>query len=181
MNGRDLTGISRRCYVVDFFGCTETAAKKLHPEAYQWILNRVKPERDQNRRESIRKIWWRFGWEPVFRRAIVGLERFVATPETAKHRFFVFLSVDVLPDNMLSNVSSDDAFHLGVLSSRVHVSWALSVGGTPRGPTTVHKATLLRSVPLSVLRHASCGRDNSRTRRAARLRIAKGNRRFIPT
>jgi len=42
----------------------------------------------------------------------------------------VFLDGSILPDNMLVVIGSDDAFHLGVLSSRVHVTWALNAGGT---------------------------------------------------
>lgn len=49
--------------------------------------------------------------------------------ETAKHRIFVFLPAEVLPDNKLVNIASADAYHLGVLSSRLHVVWALPAGG----------------------------------------------------
>jgi hypothetical protein len=57
-----------------------------------------------------------------------GLGRYVATAETAKHRVFQFLDAEVLPDNMLVNIASADAYVLGVLSSRVHVAWALAAG-----------------------------------------------------
>lgn len=57
------------------------------------------------------------------------LEQIAATVETAKHRVFVFLDASILPDNMLVNIATDDAFFLGVLSSRVHVVWALAAGG----------------------------------------------------
>jgi hypothetical protein len=40
----------------------------------------------------------------------------------------VFLSGDILPDNKLVNIASADAYHFGILSSRIHSSWALSVG-----------------------------------------------------
>ena len=56
---------------------------------------------------------------------LTGLSRFIATPETAKHRFFVFLDTAILPDNMLVNIALDDAHYLGVLSSRLHVTWTL--------------------------------------------------------
>ena len=74
--------------------------------------------------------WWLFG-EPrrELRPALAGLQRYIATVETAKHRFFVFLDGSILPDNMLVAIGSDDAFHLGVLSSRIHVTWALRAGG----------------------------------------------------
>jgi hypothetical protein len=131
VNGRDFMQDSRGCFVIDFFGLDEEAARKLYPAAYQRVLTHVKPERDQNRRVPIRKTWWRFGWErPGLRQSIVGIRRFIATPETAKHRVFQFLDAETLPDNMLNSFALDDAFHLGVLSSRIHVVYALAAGGT---------------------------------------------------
>jgi hypothetical protein len=90
----------------------------------------VKPERDRNNRASYRTNWWIFG-EPrrELRPALVALSRYIVTVETAKYRTFQFLDASVLPDNMLVVVASDDAFHLGVLSSRIHVLWALRSGG----------------------------------------------------
>jgi hypothetical protein len=66
----------------------------------------------------------------AFRPALKDLPRFIATVETAKHRAFVFLDANVLPDNMLVNIASADALHFGVLSSKIHVVWALAAGGT---------------------------------------------------
>jgi hypothetical protein len=57
------------------------------------------------------------------------LPRYIATVETAKHRTFQFLDASVLPDNKLIAIASDDAAWLGVLSSQVHVEWALAAGG----------------------------------------------------
>jgi len=41
-----------------------------------------------------------------FRPALAGLERFVATVGTSKHRFFTFLNGSTAPDNMLVCVAS---------------------------------------------------------------------------
>ena len=54
---------------------------------------------------------------------------YIATVETAKHRFFQFLDAEIVPDNMLVVIASSDAFHLGVLSSHIHKTWALRAGG----------------------------------------------------
>ena len=51
------------------------------------------------------------------------------TVETSKHKPFAFLPADVCPDHKLYVVASDDAWILGVLSSRVHGAWALAAGG----------------------------------------------------
>lgn len=129
-NGRDLTQRPRGVMVIDLFGLEAEEVRSRFPEVYQWVLERVKPERDHNNRASYRNNWWIFG-EPrkVLRKALVGLSRYIATVETAKHRFFVFLDQKTLPDNMLVAIASGDAWYLGVLSSRIHVAWALAAGG----------------------------------------------------
>jgi hypothetical protein len=63
------------------------------------------------------------------RPALAGLRRYVATVETSKHRFFQFLGAEVLPDNKLVVITVDDAFFLGVLSSRIHVVYSIAAGG----------------------------------------------------
>ncbi|GGJ65531.1 class I SAM-dependent DNA methyltransferase [Deinococcus aquiradiocola] len=128
-NGRDLTSHARDVLVIDLFGLTETEVRDRFPEVYQHLLLNVKPERDQNKRASYRENWWVFG-EPrsAFRPALLGLNRYIATVETSKHRFFRFLDSSVLPDNKLIAIAHDDAFVLGVLSSNVHTRWAVAQG-----------------------------------------------------
>jgi hypothetical protein len=129
-NGRDLTSRPRGVMVIDLFGMTEDEVRKRYPSIYQHVWDRVHPERAINNRDSYRKAWWVFG-EPRrdLRPALIGQSRFIATVETAKHRVFEFLPGEVLPDNKLIVVASECAFVLGVLSSRLHVRWALRVGG----------------------------------------------------
>ncbi len=130
LNGKDMTGRSRGVLVIDLLGLTEAELRQRFPAVFQHLLMRVKPERDQNARGSYRNSWWVFG-EPRrdLRPALLGLSRYVATVETAKHRLFVFQHAAVLPDNMLVCIATADPFHLGVLSSRVHTCWALAAGG----------------------------------------------------
>ena len=127
--GKDLVQEPERRFIVDFFGLNESDARDRFPELYQRILTTVKPERDQQTRESYRRKWWIFA-EPRanFRPALAGLGRYIATCRTAKHRIFVFLDGTTVPDSKVVAIASDDAFHLGVLSSRIHVTWALASG-----------------------------------------------------
>jgi len=129
-NGKDLTASPRNMMVIDFFGLTEKQAKEQYGATYQWVLERVKPERDQNKMASRKKHWWGFGAAaPVMRAALLGLPRYISTPITAKHRFFVFMKEAILPSIDLVNIALDDAYSLGVLSSLPHVTWALATGG----------------------------------------------------
>jgi hypothetical protein len=129
-NGRDLTSTPRNAMIIDLYGLTIEEVRAGFPEIYQWIVERVKPERDQNRDTAFRERWWLFGRSrPDLRRALEGLNRYIATVETSKHRFFMFLDKSIVPDHMLIAIALDDAYHLGVLSSRIHVTWALAAGG----------------------------------------------------
>ena len=64
----------------------------------------------------------------ALRPALAGLRATSPPSKPAKHRFFVFLDASILPDNKLVNIALDDAYFLGVLSSRIHVTWALAAG-----------------------------------------------------
>lgn len=129
-NGKDLTARPRDVMVIDLFGLTEVEVRQRFGAVYEHLLARVKPERQKNSRPSYRNNWWVFG-EPrsALRPALRHLDRYIATVETSKHRTFQFLPVNVLPDNMLVAIASNEAFHLGVLSSKAHVVWAMRSGG----------------------------------------------------
>jgi hypothetical protein len=129
-NGRDLMAKPRGAMVIDLDGLTSTDVRTRYPAIYQHLLAKVKPERDRNNEEYRRTHWWLFGRKNTVMRGFVeGLTRYIVTVETAKHRVFQFLDASILPDNMLVAIGSDDAYHLGVLSSRVHTVWALRAGG----------------------------------------------------
>ena len=136
LNGRDLTGRSRNVMVIDLFGLAEADVRQRFPDVYQWVLERMKPERDGKAgrtadADQYARDWWLFGKpRPELRRALLGLKRYIATVETAKHRPFVFLDEPTLPDNMLVCIADEAAFSLGVFSSRVHVVWTLTRGAS---------------------------------------------------
>jgi hypothetical protein len=130
LNGKDLTGVNRGLFVIDMYGIPENRVRERFPAIYQRLIERVKPERDQNNRAAYRDGWWFFG-EPrrELRPALEHLDRYIATVETSKHRTFQFLDSTILPDNKLVAIALSESFYLGVLSSRQHVTWALAAGG----------------------------------------------------
>ena len=129
-NGRDVMSTPRGLMAIDLFGLDIKTVRTRYPEVYQHLLETVKPDRDANRDADIKARWWLFGrTRDEIRPALIGLPRYIATVETSKHRVFQFLDASILPDNMLVAVGSDNAFDLGVLSSRLHLTWALRAGG----------------------------------------------------
>lgn len=129
-NGKDLTDRPRGVMVIDCYGYSAEEVRNRYPLLYQWLLDRVKPERDASRDKDLREKWWlhRRNNEDL-RRSLAGLPRYIATGQTAKHRIFQFLDASILPDDKLIAIALDDAYALGVLSSRVHVCWSLAAGG----------------------------------------------------
>jgi hypothetical protein len=146
LNGRDLAATCRNVRIIDLFGMQQDEVRAQFPVIYQWILERVKPDRDakvgrSKDADQYAKQWWLFGkTRGSMRKAIAELPRYVATVKTAKHRFFTFLDGNVIPDSKLITIASDDAFCLGVLSSKFHCLWSLAAGshlGVGNDPTYV--------------------------------------------
>ncbi len=131
MIGEDLTDRLGHEHIIDFFGLSEADAADKFPAEFSKILDEVKPERDQNPRDSYKEKWWIFAEpRPNLRKAVAGLARYVATPYTAVHRPFIFLDAKVIPDAMIYVVASDDALTLAILSSNIHKIWCKYAGGT---------------------------------------------------
>ena len=134
-NGNDITDKPRGVMAIDLLGLEEDEVRARYPEVYQWLLERVKPERDAKSAQSkdyaiFAKRWWLFGKpRETLRPALRGLTQDIITVYVAKHRFFLFCNKDILPDDGLVAIASNDAYHLGVLSSKIHVCWALAAGG----------------------------------------------------
>ena len=124
-NGRDVMALSRGVMAIDLFGLSENEVRIRYSRVYQHLLDNVKPQRDQNNRESYQRNWWIHG-EPRrdLRPALSGLERYIVTVETAKHRIFSVLDPSVLPDNKLVVIALSDFAHFSVISSMIHWVWA---------------------------------------------------------
>ncbi|MBN8459079.1 MAG: class I SAM-dependent DNA methyltransferase [Verrucomicrobia bacterium] len=128
--GRELLQNGDCGWVLDCFGLTADQLAEHYPPVYQHLLVHVKPERDHNKRKSRKDRWWLFG-EPVgkLRKALIGLDRYIATVETSKHKPFVFIPAATIPDHKLYAIASADAWLLGCLSAAPHQLWALRAGG----------------------------------------------------
>jgi hypothetical protein len=129
-NGRDITQSSRNMFVIDMYGLSIEDVQTDYPTIYQWLLDRVKPERDQNKDKDLRERWWlhRRNNEEL-RKATLGLQNYIVTVMTAKHRTFCLIDGSTLADQGLVVIGTFSKTLLGILSSRLHTLWALSTGG----------------------------------------------------
>lgn len=125
----DITDRPRGMWIVDFGVdmTIEEAAKYEVP--FEYVKEHVKPVRDKTRRERYRKYWWLHA-EPVkgMRAAIEQLDRFLVTPQTSKHRLFVWAQKGTIPDHGLVVIARSDDYMFGLLHSRFHELWARRVG-----------------------------------------------------
>jgi hypothetical protein len=128
--GRDLMQRFEERFIIDFYGLTQEEATTQYPLLMQKVITDVKPYRDTNQDKGFREQWWIWGRpRPDMRKALRGLDKYIATCRTAKHRVFTSLAGDIVPDTKVIAVASSDDFHLGVLSSRAHIIFATKAGG----------------------------------------------------
>jgi type II restriction/modification system DNA methylase subunit YeeA len=149
MNATDIAQRSRSMWAVDF-GVNmplEDAAEYQKP--FEYVRANVKPMRDTVRRRKYREVWWLFGEPcPSMRRALAALPRYAATPALAKHRLFVWLSKEVVPDHALTVFARADDYFLGILQSRPHELWALRMGTSLEDRPRYTPTTTFATFPL---------------------------------
>ena len=80
--------------------------------------------------------------------AIRHLNRFIVTPETAKHRTFSWLQSPVVPDKNLVVIARDDDTTFGILHSRFHEVWALRLGTSLEDRPRYTSTTTFRTFPF---------------------------------
>lgn len=126
-------------WVIDFGIDMPKLEAQKYVEPFRIVEKVVKPFRSENRRDRKRDLWWIFGETlPKMRNAISILDRYIVTPRVAKHRLFVFLDNNQLPDTRIYVIARQDDYFLGVLHSRVHEVWSLATSsrhGVGNDPT----------------------------------------------
>ncbi|MCC6738218.1 MAG: class I SAM-dependent DNA methyltransferase [Planctomycetia bacterium] len=145
VNGLDITRRNRRMWIVDFgLNRNESDAAK-YEVPFKHVADRVRPEREKNKRESYRRLWWQHvEARPAMNAALKPLARFLVTARVAKHRLFAWIEGPSLPDCQLIAFARADDYFFGALHSRLHEVWSRSQAtqvrekesGTRYTPTT---------------------------------------------
>jgi hypothetical protein len=129
INGMDLTRRLSARWVIDFDSNMVEAEAAMFEAPFEHLRVSVRDERLSNREERAAERWWLHQRpRPEMRVASVGLPRFIATPEVAKHRLFVFASASLLPSGSVYLIARADDATFGVLHSRLHELWSLRLG-----------------------------------------------------
>ena len=130
ISGRDLAKRPGEQYIIDLHGWSLEDASRAYPWLIEHIVREVKDQRDRQNDQQRKERWWLFGRSGSdLRSALASLKRYVATCRTSRHRTFSFVAAGVVPNTEVVVVAMDRPDVLALLSSRVHVSWAMRVGG----------------------------------------------------
>ena len=129
INGSDITRRSRHMWIIDFPPGTSMEEAALYKAPFEYVVDKVKPSRLNSKREAYAEHWWlHMEPRPGMRAAISERERYIATSRVSKHRLFVWVTGDTLPDSRVIMFARDAGYFLGVLSFRIHGLWAKNQG-----------------------------------------------------
>ena len=128
LNGMDITRKPSGTWVIDFDQISESEASE-YLVPFDHVETNVKPSRMGLKRLNHAKYWWiHQEARPGMRRTLEKLSRYIATPRVSKYRLFVWMTADVLIDSAAVAIARDDDFTFGVLHSKLHEVWSLSMG-----------------------------------------------------
>ena len=128
-NGIDVVRRPLDKWIVDFGARMSEHDASFFEKPFEHVKQLVKPQRDTVRRKNHRERWWLHGEaRPGMRDALEGLHRYIATPETSKHRIFVWLPRSTTPGHKLYAIARDDDTTFGILHSRFHEAWSKRSG-----------------------------------------------------
>lgn len=96
------------------------------PDLLAIVQQRVKPERDVQKRDALRHRWWQYADKrPALRDALRNSCRVLATNVgAAPHLAFVWLQTDRIYANTLGIIVDESPSMLSSLQSRAHETWA---------------------------------------------------------
>ena len=116
-------------WIIDFGVDMAEADASLYELPFAYAKEHIKPVRLGNRDADTGATWWLFHRpRPAMREATKVLSRFIVTPEVSKHRVFAWMTPPMVPDKNLTVIARADDATFGVLQSRFHELWALSLG-----------------------------------------------------
>lgn len=129
LNGRDINQRSREQWTIDFGNDMPLEEAARYEKPFEYLLQSVKPERDNNRRAAYKNRWWIYAESrPAMRTALMRDDRYLATSMVSKHRMFVWLPSVSLPANVVIVFGRGDDYFFGTLHSRIHEVWSLAQG-----------------------------------------------------
>lgn len=157
-------------YVIDFGQMSLEDAMR-HPAALEVVRQQARAARETSASYARNPRWWQFLWtRPDFRRAVVGLDRFIAGTATGKRILFVWCEPDWRPSNATNVFALRSDYAMGVLTSRVHTDWARARSSTLEDRIRYTPSSAFETFPWTQPTHARRERIGALTRDLLDLR-----------
>lgn len=139
INGTDITGRLRDMWIIYLDPSLSEEEASMYEMPFEYLRRVVKPKREKNVVAWAKEHWWLHERpRPAMYAALASLSRYIATPRVAKHRVFIFVPVETVPDSRIAVIARDDDYFFGVLHSRIHEVWSLATSprhGVGNDPT----------------------------------------------
>ena len=173
VNGMDVTRRPSDTWVVDF-NCTRTEVQaSFYAKPFAHIADHVRGVRRLNKREAYARDWWKHVEpRPGLLKSVETTDRYIVTPRVAKHRLFVWLTKETLPDCQLIAIARNDDATFGILHSRVHEVWAMRPGTSLEDRPRYTPSTTFERFPSLTASPQTCRPPTTRPPRRLRRRPA---------
>jgi type II restriction/modification system DNA methylase subunit YeeA len=134
LNGDDFNGTRPDKWLIDMGTDRTEEEAALFESPFLQLSETVKPYRERKKADgnfAVRAKYERTRWwlharpRPTLRHALVGLQKYIATPMVTSYRNFGFLPTSVLPDQKLVVFNRNDFPFFGILESKFHYVWTL--------------------------------------------------------
>jgi hypothetical protein len=139
-------------YVIDFFDRSEEECWERWPDLMAIVKEKVKPERDGQKREVRKRYWWQFAEKaPALYNGIAHLNRVLVTGGTTAmtHYCVSFLSRGMVYSQGCTVFPVDTYSAFASLQSRVHEVWARFFGATFKDDLRYNPSDCFEAFPFA--------------------------------
>jgi hypothetical protein len=148
---------SHHRYVINFSDLSEDEAR-YWPDLIKIVEAKVKPQRDNDKRESYRRYWWQYAEKRVeLQLAKANVNRVLVCPIISNKLSFVFLPVHFVCSHKLMVFVLASRASLAVLQCRIHEAWARVFTSTMKDDLNYSNTDCFETFPFpqGVLEHAA--------------------------
>lgn len=118
-------------YVIDFFDREEKECWDNYAALMAIVKEKVKPERDVQKRDALRVKWWQYAEKrPGLKQAIAPLDRVLVSCLHSQYLTFAFLSNKNIFSHALCVFSDQKYSFFTIIQSRIHEIWVKFLGSS---------------------------------------------------
>ncbi|MEU5402622.1 type IIL restriction-modification enzyme MmeI [Streptomyces sp. NPDC005963] len=163
IGGEDLNSrpdFSASRWAINFHDWTEERSRS-YGDAWNIVESKVKDDREKVAPGSQTKFWHFWRPRPEMRKAISGLSKVIVVVRHTKTMTPALLPTDQIFSDALCVVASDSHAQLALLSSSIHVGWAIRWGSSLKGDPRYTPSDVFETFPHPELTNRLTAAGNS--------------------